>query len=1411
MMMMMRQWGAVWVAAAWLCSSVSTGPVVAAVVINEFMASNGMTRADEDGEFEDWIELHNTGDAAVDLSGWGLSDNDGNPFKWQFPAGTTIEARGFLLVWASGKDRHPDPGKPLPGILREVWMGIPGASVSDLTGHPDYPDNPTSRNRVTDAFEAPSNIADSYGQRMHAVLVAPATGNYRFWIASDDNGELYLSTDEDPANAALIAQVPGWTSPGQFDRFEDQVSGPIPLVAGERYYLSALMKEHVGGDNLSVRWQLPDGAIEEPIPAHSFESFTTGQLHTNFRIASDGEPLLLTNPDGQTMDFIEPTYVPRDISFGRQPDGASAWHYFDRATPGEPNTSPPVTLPPTVLFSEPRGFKTEPFHVSLSVGDGSAVIRYTVDGSEPDALSPVYFEPLLITQSTTLRASAIEPGMIHLPPTTATYLFLDDVLRQDASPPPGWPADREINNHRMEYGMRQQIVTGDSERLRAGMISIPSISLVTDLAHLFDPETGIYSNSNRSHGWERPVSVELIDPIRGESAEFQVDAGLRLRGAFSRSVNNPKHSLRLLFRSAYGENRLRFPLFEDEGASEFHQVDLRTAQNYSWAFENNNNNTFLRDVFSRDSQRDMGMLYTRSRYYHLYLNGQYWGLYMTQERGESDFAATYVGGDSEDWDTIKTSHPGYVTQAADGNFNAFYALHDIAIHQGFAGANADNYWRVQGLNPDGTVHPDHPVYLDPDNLISYMLVSHYTGDPDSPVSIWGGFPNNMYALFNRNDPTGFKWLRHDAEHSLGAHGGYGVQTDTTQAGTGSGFTGRSHFNPAILHARLMQHPEYRMRFVDLAHQHLYGDGALTPEKARARVQSRMNEIDLAIIGESARWGRGRTRDATWLPAANAVLTYLDQRRDIIVGHFRTHGWLPHLDAPRFSRVDETVRISAEAPFYYMTDGSDPRLPGGAVDPSAVLVSHEGEIAEPVTLVSRGATWRYFDLGAEPASVDGRTWRDPDYPDNTWNAGPAILGFAGSSIANPVATTTRRWVSGASGPQVITTYFRHEFQVDSVVDVSGFLMEILRDDGAIVYLNGVELLRENMPPGVVTDDTYSTAIVGSPDQNTYFQRRSEAAHLLRPGRNVLAAEIHQCNATSSDLYFDFSLTTTVSGSHSVDLPLHMGIALSARAYADGEWSALAQTSTLPELPEGMTIHQWDFEHSTDSLNPSYTLGGGTLTVVPSDATEVLRNSAAQGFDSAHLRINQPLGAMLHLGLPTIGFEHVRIAYETRRSGQGAGWHTLEYTTDGANWRELATYAVEEDDPQSRSFSLANVESANHNPAFALRLFFTQGAGGTAGNNRFDNITLTGVALPHLPMPPEFHLVRMEWTNTGGMHLWFEILAAAGIDVILETSLDLETWSTAAHVTGAGPVTPVRVLRTVDAGVPMGFWRLRVDAP
>src|SRR5690606_32151805 len=143
---------------------------------------------------------------------------------------------------------------------------------------------------------------------------------------------------------------------------------------------------------------------------------------------------------------------------------------------------------------------------------------------------------------------------------------------------------------------------------------------------------------NHGVAWERPISLELIQT--DGSADFQINAGLRIRGGFSRTASNPKHAFRVFFRDEYGEGKLDFPLFGEEGVDEFDSFDLRTTQNYSWSFQGSGQHAFVRDVFSRDLQREMGQPYTRSRFYHLYINGQYWGLYQTQERSEADYAAS---------------------------------------------------------------------------------------------------------------------------------------------------------------------------------------------------------------------------------------------------------------------------------------------------------------------------------------------------------------------------------------------------------------------------------------------------------------------------------------------------------------------------------------------------------------------------------------------------------------------------------------------------------------------------------------------------------------------------------------------------------------------------------------------------
>ena len=220
-------------------------------------------------------------------------DDTDTRFSFIYPNSLTRSARVL----------EPDFLPGTQGVVREVWRGIGGTAVAQLTDSARFPDSPDTRNIITGSFAAPRNIADNYGTRIHGYLVPPVSGNYRFWIASDDNSQLHINLSGDSENPngplTLIAFVPGWTQRNQWDKYPSQQSGLVTLNAGQRYYVRVLHKEAGGGDHVSVGWRRPTATgsfvTQRPMPS------------TNFRITnSDGEALVFADPssDGGETDIM---------------------------------------------------------------------------------------------------------------------------------------------------------------------------------------------------------------------------------------------------------------------------------------------------------------------------------------------------------------------------------------------------------------------------------------------------------------------------------------------------------------------------------------------------------------------------------------------------------------------------------------------------------------------------------------------------------------------------------------------------------------------------------------------------------------------------------------------------------------------------------------------------------------------------------------------------------------------------------------------------------------------------------------------------------------------------------------------------------------------------------------------------
>lgn len=153
-------------------------------------------------------------------------------------------------------------------ILHEVWWNVGGTSASDVPVNA-----PPSETSQLTMFEAPANIGIKYAARIRGYVCPPTTGNYTFYIASNDNSELWLSSDSDPANKVRIAYVNGATNPGQWNKYSSQTSLPVALTQNQSYYVEVLHKQGVGTDHVAVGWMLPDGILERPIPGSRLSPF----------------------------------------------------------------------------------------------------------------------------------------------------------------------------------------------------------------------------------------------------------------------------------------------------------------------------------------------------------------------------------------------------------------------------------------------------------------------------------------------------------------------------------------------------------------------------------------------------------------------------------------------------------------------------------------------------------------------------------------------------------------------------------------------------------------------------------------------------------------------------------------------------------------------------------------------------------------------------------------------------------------------------------------------------------------------------------------------------------------------------------------------------------------------------------
>lgn len=272
------------------------------------------------------------------------------------------------------------------------------------------------------------------------------------------------------------------------------------------------------------------------------------------------------------------------------------------------------------------------------------------------------------------------------------------------------------------------------------------------------------------------------------------------------------------------------------------------------------------------------------------------------------------------------------------------------------------------------------------------------------------------------------------------------------------------------------------------------------------------------------------------------------------------------------------------------------------------------IFSQTTLVARGSGWKYLDNG----SNQGSGWNAPAFDDSAWAAGNAQLGYGDGD------ETTVVGYGGDADNKFITTYFRKSFAVANPADFNGLTLDILRDDGAVVYLNGTELYRNNMPAGAVGYQTLaSTAISGAEETSAFLQATGISPALLVAGNNVLAVEIHQAAVTSTDISFDFDLigqTAAPAASVTRGAYLQMGtagamtirwrtsIATDSRVRFGTVQGSLSGTQTDAGLT---TEHEIRLTGLAADTKYFYSIGSSTQVLAGSDADHFFYTSPDAG--------------------------------------------------------------------------------------------------------------------------------------------------------------------------------------------------------
>ncbi len=814
--------------------------------------------------------------------------------------------------------------------------------------------------------------------------------------------------------------------------------------------------------------------------------------NVNMQLNVDGGTIYISDDQGNLI--VSQDYPPAVMrtSWARTTDGGDTWGHTAYPTPTATNATSQFATSqlPLPEVDKPGQMFEGQMQIVVNIPEGTT-LKYTTDGTTPTTDNGYVSETgvFTTTESTVYRFRLFREGYLPSGVVTRSYIY----------------------RNRDYY--------------------LPVVSVVTDPANLYDDMIGVYvsgyngktanqdyTKRNFNMEWDRPVNFEYL--VDNQEVVNQ-EVNFSIAGGWSRKYE--PRSFKLKANSVYGQNKYEYPFFSDKPFNRNKSVLMRNGGN------DNYNKYRIKDAALQEIARQSGMYFDLQSYQptHVFINGSYLAMLNMREPSNKHYGYANYGIDTDEIDCFEMSvDSGYVQK--DGTREAFDHWYDLTVELSADPQNADIFSQICDV-------------VDIDNYTNYMAFKFFLNDWDWPH-------NNCKAFRDRNNGK-FHFVVFDLDNCVDRSGN-NIFNDFQNKQTHT-FYGRPEYGGSSLtkevelvtiFLNMIKNDEFRKKFIDT--YCLIGGCVFRDDDENARIVNELAEY----VRPALQWegnnpvGSNKERSQGII---NAITGTFKQTMMNVIKNYSTFNLRnTELQTLQISSNVEGAHIAyngIEIPkakfngygFAPITLTAYPiagyRFKGWEEAEAVVRTSHE--------IFPLASTWSYYDKG----SLDDTGWSNRSYIRSGWGTAKAPFGFGneGRPMANATTTVEKNDTINTDGVITVqkkpTYYFRRNFTLDNApVDNEKYILTYQVDDGLIAYVNGTEVGRFNMPSGAKYSDyvqTYENVWV---DNDPYIGTIVIPNSVLRKGTNVICVEVHNCNATSSDIWFDASVAVEVSESTDEDL-------------------------------------------------------------------------------------------------------------------------------------------------------------------------------------------------------------------------------------------------------------------------------------